>query len=228
MGTLIAEDLLLLLLDDEKGTLSGASSYERPLFGGALLIELALAGQVDVEYTRVWKTAKAHATGEGGAPADPLLAEALAVAAEKTRTAQQLAEKLGKGARQRLLDRLVERGLLERRTSKVLGVFPRTTWPAADVRHESEVRQRLQDALVAGRDPDPRTAALVALLTAVDRAHKIVDRGGLPARTVKKRAKQLAEGQWASDAVKASVQASQAAVMAAVTASSTAAATSGS
>ena len=68
----------------------------------------------------------------------------------------------------------------------------------------------------------------MALLTAVDRAHKVVDRGTLPARSIKKRAKQLAEGQWASDAVKASVQASQAAVMAAVTASSAVAATSGS
>src|SRR5688572_8078650 len=41
--TLIAEDLALLLLDDDKGTMA-ASSAARPLFGGALLVELALAG----------------------------------------------------------------------------------------------------------------------------------------------------------------------------------------
>jgi hypothetical protein len=73
--------------------------------------------------------------------------------------------------------------------------------------------------LVEGRHPDPRTAALAALLAAVDRAHRVVERGTVPARTIKQRAKELGEGQWASDAVRASVQASQAAVMAAVTAS---------
>src|SRR5690606_13157180 len=53
METLIAEDLLLLLLDDDKGTMA-ASSYERPLFGGAVLVELALAGLVRVEEKRRW------------------------------------------------------------------------------------------------------------------------------------------------------------------------------
>ncbi|HEX6151477.1 GOLPH3/VPS74 family protein [Nocardioides sp.] len=217
METLIAEDLLLLLLDDEKGTLS--SSYERPLLGGALLVELSLGGQVEVEHTRILKTARARVTGQGGTPGDPLLADALAVVAEKPRSAQQLVDRLGKSARQPLLDQLVDRGLVERRTTKVLGLFPRTTWPAADARHEAEVRQRLQAALVEGREADPRTATLAALLAAVDRAHTVVDRGAVPARTIKKRAKELGEGQWASEAARASVQASQAAVMAAVTAS---------
>lgn len=224
MDTLIAEDLLLLLLDDQKGTMA-SSTHERPLLGGALLIELSLAGQVEVEHTRILRTARARATGQGGTPTDPLLADALSVVAEKSRSAQQLVDRLGKGARQALLDRLVERGLLEQRRSKVLGLFPRTTWPAADARHESEVRKRLQASLVEGREPDPRTAALAALLAAVDRAHKVVERGAVPAKTVKKRAKELGEGQWASDAVRASVQASQAAVMAAVTASTAAAST---
>ena len=214
---LIAEDLLLLLLDDEKGTLS--TSYERPLLGGALLLELSLGGQVEMERTRILRTAQARATGQGGTPSDPLLADALAVVAERPRSAQQLVDRLGKAARQPLLDRLVERGLVQRRTSKVLGLIPRTTWPAADARHEAEVRRRLQAVLVEGHHPDPRTAALAALLAAVDRAHRVVDRGTVPARTIKQRAKQLGEGQWASDAVRASVQASQAAVMAAVTAS---------
>jgi len=225
VDTLIAEDLLLLLLDDEKGTMT--SSYERPLLGGALLVELSLAGQVEVEHTRILRTARARATGHGGTPVDPLLADALSVVAEKSRSAQQLVDKLGKGLRPALLDRLVARGLIERRRSKVLGLFPRTTWPAADARHEAEVRQRLQASLVDGREPDPRTAALAALLAAVDRAHKVVERGEVPAKTVKKRAKEVGEGHWASDAVRASVQASQAAVMAAVTAS-TAAASAGS
>ena len=41
MATLIAEDLLLLLLDDESGKLTNATFLDAGL-GGALLVELAL------------------------------------------------------------------------------------------------------------------------------------------------------------------------------------------
>jgi hypothetical protein len=215
--TLIAEDLLLLLLDDDKGTMAAASS-ERPLFGGALLIELALAGQVEVEEkTSMWRTAKVRVT-PGATAEDPLLAAALATVAERPRSAQELTTRIGKGVREQLLERLVSRGVLERREGRVLGLFPHTTWPATDVGHERAVRQRLQDVLVAGIDPDPRTGALVALLQAVDQAHRQVDRGALSAGEVKKRAKQVSESAWAAKAVRDAVAAAQAAMVATIAA----------
>lgn len=225
METLIAEDLLLLLLDDHKGTLTGSTS-ERPLFGGALLVELALDGCVEVqEKTSVWSSAKVRPTGRAQ-PVDPLLVEALATVAEKPRSAQDLTTRLGKDTRTRLLDRLVGRGVLERREGRVLGLFPHTTWPAVDLQHERTVRQRLQDVLVTGVEPDPRTAALVALLAAVNQAHRVVDRGPVSARDVRKRAKVIAEGAWAAKAVRDAVQAAQAATTAAVMAATGAGAAS--
>ncbi|WP_110239079.1 GOLPH3/VPS74 family protein [Nocardioides gilvus] len=227
--TLIAEDLLLLLMDDQKGRLA-ASSYARPLFGGALLVELALDEAVEVEEKRsVWQAAKVHARqGVTGATADPLLSHAWATVAEKPRSAQDLVNRLGKGVREELQHRLVARGILERRETKILGLFPSTTWPAADLRREQQVRQQLQDCLVTGLSPDPRTAALIALLSSIDHAHKVVDRGALSNGQVKKRAKAIAEGAWAAKAVRDAVAASQAAITAAVMASTTAAAAGGS
>jgi hypothetical protein len=111
--------------------------------------------------------------------------------------------------------------VLERRQGRVLGVFPRATWPTVDARHEREVRQGLQQVLVTGVEPDPRTAALVALLAAVDQAHRQVDRGGLSAGQVRNRAKEVAEGAWAADAVRDAVRAAQAATTAAVMAATT-------
>lgn len=217
MQTLIAEDLLLLLLDDTKGTLA-ASDKVQPLLGGALLLELALAGRVEVtEGTSRWASAKVAVTGPP--LGEPLLDEAMARVAEKPRSAQDLVGRLGKGTRERLLDRLVARGLVERRDGKVLGLFPHTTWPARDARHEESVRALLQGALVHGLTPDARTSALIALLAAIDHAHKVVDRGDLPARTVKARAREVADGAWAAQAVKDAVMAAQAAVAAAVTTS---------
>ena len=217
MQTLIAEDLLLLLLDDAKGTLA-ASDKVQPLLGGALLLELALAGRVEVaERTSRWSWAKVAVTG---APlGEPLLDEALSRVAEKPRTAQDLVTRLGKGTKDVLLERLASRGLVERRDGKVLGLFPHTTWPARDVRREESVRSLLQGALVQGLTPDARTSALVALLVAIDHAHKVVDGGDLPVRTVKDRAREIADGAWAAKAVRDAVVAAQAAITAAVTAS---------
>jgi hypothetical protein len=165
MGTLIAEDLLLLLLDDELGSMT--TSYADAVLGGALLVELALAGAVTVpEKTSVWRTAKVRPSGEP--VGEPALREALATVAHKERSAQDLVGRLGEGQRDRLADGLVERGILERREDRVLGLFARKRWLAIDSSREEELRRALTVVLVQGADPDERTGALVALLSAVD------------------------------------------------------------
>lgn len=215
--TLIAEDLLLLLLDDEKGTVA-ASTYLQTALGGALLVELALAGAVEVEDKRgFWHSAKVR-PASAAAPQDPLLAAALATVAEKERGAQDLVNRLGKGVKDDLFASLERRGMVEQRTDKVLGLFPRRTWPAVDSTHEDAVRRALTAALVSGAEPDERTRALVALLDALGRAHKTVDHQGMSGGEVRKRAKALADGDWAAKAVKDAIAASTAAMTAAVAA----------
>ena len=211
MGTLIAEDLLLLLLDDDKGTMAAASA-EHAVLGGAVLTELALTGAVSVEdKSGFWATKKVRV--EPGADAqDPVLLDALELIASKGRSAQDLVGRLGKDVKEALTERLVQRGILERRDGKILGLFPHTTWPAVDSLHEDDVRRALTATLVQGVSPDQRTAALVALLHAVGQSHKVVDRGGLPASAVRKRAKEISEGEWAAKAVKDAITASTAAV----------------
>ena len=210
---LIAEDLLLLLLDDDSGTKQ--TSWMRPALGGALLVELALGGNVVMGEKRWWRAGRVMAVLEAPAPVDPLLAQALATVASKPRNAQELVNRLGKGVEKQLAQRLVDRGLLERRESRVLGLFPRTRWPARDVTHEQQVRRSLSAALVEGQQPDQRTAAVIALLSALDRAHKTVDRGDLKARDVRRRAKEIADGDWAAKAVKDAIRAAMAATTAA-------------
>ncbi len=225
--TLIAEDLLLLLLDDDKGTVT--TSYPQTALGGALLIELAASGAVEVEEKKgLWRTARVRAT-DPSPITDPLLRAAYDVVAEKPRGAQELVDRLGKGVQGQLADRLVDRGLLECRKSRVLGLFPRTRWPATDSTHEEEVRRAITATLVQGQDPDERTGALIALLHAVDKAHRVVDHRGLSSREVRKRAKEVSEGAWAAQAVRDAIAASTAAVAAVVAATAaTTAATSGS
>ena len=221
MTTLIAEDLVLLLLDDESGKFTNASYLDTGI-GGALLIELALAETVDVvKGSGLWARARVRPTGLA-APSDPVLAEALSVIAEKERTAQDLVDRLGKRRRDQLLDRLRERGIVEPREDRVLGLIPRRRWPSVDSAHEAGVRRELGDVLLRGVTPTERAAALVSVLSALDIAHKVVDREGAPARDVKKRAKEVAEGDWAAKAVRDSIAAAQAAVAAAMVATTAA------
>lgn len=224
--TLIAEDLLLLLLDDDKGTLAHSDKIQ-PLLGGALLIELAMAERIDVaEKTSAWRQAKV-AVVEGPPVDEPLLIGAIDTIGEKPRSAQDLVNRIGKGTKDQLLDRLVERGMLERVDGKWLGLFPNPKWPAANRTHEAEVRNLIQGALVQRLTPDARTSALISLLSAVDHAHKVVERGDVPNKEIRARAKEISDGAWAAKAVKDAVAAAQAAMTAAVVAS-TAAATSAS
>jgi hypothetical protein len=224
MDTLIAEDLLLLLIEDESGRLENATYLDTGI-GGALLVELALGGHVEVvKGTGAWARAKVR-PAPAPLPSDAVLREALEVVAHRERTAQDLVARLGRKRRDQLLERLQQRGILDQREDRVLGLFPRRRWPAADSAHEADVRRQLGGALLHGAHPDDRTAALVSLLSALDIVHKVVDREGRTPKEVKERAKEIAEGDWAAKAVRDAVAATQAAVMVAVMAASTAATT---
>ncbi|WP_018157167.1 GOLPH3/VPS74 family protein [Demetria terragena] len=205
MDTLLAEDLILLLLDDETGK-QRAKTFSDALLGGALLAELAATGQLELhKSTSRWQSGDTVAPAPNARPADPILQGALAIIANKPQPAGSLVGPIGKGVSDSLLARLAERGILHRQDDKVLGLFSRTRWPANDSRHEVQVRQDISRALVGGEVPQPRTAALIALLHSANEL-SVLDNGGMSAKEVKARAGQIAEGDWAGGAVGKAVQ----------------------
>lgn len=226
---LLAEDLLLLLTDDDTGRLVASASTVDIALGGAQLIELTLAGRVDL--TREGEGRKGRVVvRDGERLGDPLLDEALGVVvAHAGKKPAAVVGPLGKKLRERLYDRLVGHRVLRAEQGKVLGIFPTRSWPAADAAHERQVRALLEQALLTTLPPEPRTAALVSLLQALRSVHKVVDPRphGLSRRQLEKRAKEIAEGEWASAAVRAAVDAMMAATYAAVAAATSVAVTSG-
>ena len=107
-------------------------------------------------------------------------------------------------------------------------MFPRTTWPAADTTHETDVRRTITACLVDGAQPDERTGALIALLAAIDQAHGAVTASTTAKKKdLEKKAKEIAAGQWAAKAVKDAVDAATAAMVVGVVAASTAATSGG-
>ena len=201
----IAEEILLLLVDDKTGRFLVDSTKLDNVLAGAVLVELATIERVGFAPAGGRVKRGRMVVLDPTPPGDPMLDRALAtIAASRPAKPDRLIAKLRKGLRSTLLERLSEAGAVRRSTRKLLGILPRTTWPAADSRHKQELRARLHDVLVAGAKPDGRTAALVSLLAAVNAAAKVVDGDK---KTVRARAKDIAAGDWAGAAVKKAIDA---------------------
>ncbi|MBB6183711.1 GOLPH3/VPS74 family protein [Oleiagrimonas soli] len=158
---LLAEELLLLALDDERGRVLPQAQIAID-FGltGALLMELTLHGALALDGKRI-------TVDRVPQELPPLLRE----------TAQALHDKPGKSLsywmqhlrralphlRQRLIDGLVARGTLEKHESRVLWVFRLTRYPERDGHAEHDIRQRLDAVLLHGNAADPRTHMLARL-----------------------------------------------------------------
>jgi len=213
----LAEDLLLLLLEDETGRLITDGTSTDNALAGAVLVDLVNAGRVRAEGKKL------HVMDTSSLD-EPVLEDGLARMSEKAPMHPQRAvELLDRHVRQNVLDRLVARGLVRREKSKVLGLFPRSKWPAVDSAHEDAIRAKLTEVLVDGAEPDARSGALISLLYAIDAVHKVVEGDK---RSLKAKAKKISQGDWASTAVRQAIESVNSAVTAAIVATSIGASTS--
>jgi hypothetical protein len=160
---MLATDLLLLALDDERGTVlpQAAIGLDYGL-AGAVVMELALRGRISLDADVVSTT--------GTATDDALLDDALrAIAATPGKDLSHWVWHLSRdlrGLRQRLLDRLVARGTLEKRERRVLLLFHQNVYPERDTRVEHDIRARVDAALLQGATPAAPTACLIHLAAA--------------------------------------------------------------
>jgi hypothetical protein len=208
---ILAEEFALLAYDDEGNAELGSPGLDYG-FAGAVLIELALAERVEVSDGKV--------TVRDRAPlGNPLLDEPLTRIAEdaKRRKPKDWVDKLSKGLREKVLDGLAARGVLNRVEDKVMWLFPRTRFQApygVEVPAETAVRQRLAAAVAADGPVEPRTAAMMALVKAVKLEKTVF--ADLPRDRVGARLKEISEGDWAATATKKAVEEMEAAVMVAL------------
>lgn len=205
---LIVHDLLLLLLDDETGkTVSWLSQPDKAL-AGAVLVDLAARGLVDVADGRL-------VVRSGDAPTEPVLRRGVDLVRDKEgKKTDAVLGPLSKDLRDELADDLVSAGILRREERKVLGLFRTERLPSADDSYETTLRAALGEVLAGTRAPDNRAGPVIALLHAMDALSQVLALEDWKA--AKARAKEIAEGEWADDVVRASVKAVQSAVFYAV------------
>ena len=161
-----AEEILLLLLEDDKGAFLPVSRHTLGhALVGAVLMDLAFANRIDTDPERLTVT---DPTPTGSPMLDGVLERILS--AERERSAVDWLKALsGDGAaaiREQALDSLVERGIVERRDAKVLWVFRARRYPLIDGRSVREAKLRISELLFSNRLPDPRDIALTCLADA--------------------------------------------------------------
>ena len=165
-----AEEIVLLLLDDERGDLT-PSFTPRSLdvvLAGAVLMELALEDRIDTDL--------AHLTVVDPTPLDDALLDP--TLADIARTAEahdpgfwiaRTAER-GHAIRDAVLARLAERGILEAEGDGPVflsrRVFRARRYPNIKGRAAEEVRLRIMRVLFSEEVPDPRDVVLICLADA--------------------------------------------------------------
>ena len=198
----IAEEVLLLFLDDEKGTLiRGPDIHVELALGGAVLMDLALANRIDTDPQRLFVVDRSPI-------GDDILDEVLArvAACEPDRSTEYWLNEIREDTQAlmaRFIDRLVDRGILRRVEEKILWVFETRRYPVIDDREEREVKRRITSVLFSDELPDPRDVVIIGLVNACDLLGAILHHR--EAERVQARADQIAKMDLIGQAVTSTI-----------------------
>ncbi|MFH1278600.1 MAG: GPP34 family phosphoprotein [Candidatus Eisenbacteria bacterium] len=210
------EEVLLLALRDEKGTVPSSTCIEFPL-AGAMIAELLLLERIRIDEKS--KKKKLVDLVDGTPTGDDVLDEALRKIATAKRRAS-LKNWVMRFRRMARLKRRVAEGLCRKRIlraeeDKVLLVFKRTLYPEIDPKPEREMIERLRNAIFRDTgDVAPRTAVLVSIAKAADLLKIPFEKKKLKER--KKQIERIVDGELTGKATREAIEAMQAAVMVAV------------
>ena len=156
-----AEEIMLLVLGDN-GEFARVPGW--PLqcaLAGGVLMDLALEGRIDADPERLFVV---DPTPVGDDLLDPALARIAGT--PETFDARCWVQTTAEGARPiraRALERLVEKGILERRDERFLWALRSRRYPAIDGKADREVKLRIMSVLFSEEIPDPRDSTIVGL-----------------------------------------------------------------
>ena len=172
----MAEEVVLLTLDDATGEFRDLPPGGMGVaLGGAMLMDLALADRIDSDLTRLFAVSQEPI---GDEVLDGVLGE---IACKDSGADDESAEenpdwgtflwveelaRRGDAYRDRLLDRLVGRGVLRIEDTRVLWVFGSRAYPPATGIEGEEVRARLREAIFGDEIPEARDILLIGLANA--------------------------------------------------------------
>lgn len=152
----LAEKLMLLALQDEKGSVVfSASSALQYGLAGALVLELFFRKKITLAEKNI-RVIDATPTG------DPLLDQVLELISglEKQKDPKHWIYKIDrkvKGIKNQITDALVQKEILRREEHRLLWVFHYSRYPTRNISPEQEIRQRIQNIVLMNHPPDETT-----------------------------------------------------------------------
>ena len=170
----LAAELLLVALNDQRGTLLPMRPYAMEVASAAALVmDLSLLGCIDTDH-RSLTLISASATGN--ALLDDVLARIAADPGPHSPATwlQRLATVPDLQAR--IIDSLVQRGILQSVEKRLLWVFKTRVYPPTSGLEEREVLSRIMTLLNNDEIPEPRDALLVGLLSATKLLDELLSR----------------------------------------------------
>ncbi|MFC9387094.1 GOLPH3/VPS74 family protein [Streptomyces venezuelae] len=215
MAVTLAEEIMLLSLDDESGAAKERQSAAWAVSGG-ILLDLVLAGRVTVDDGRIRVT--------DPTPTEvPLLDERLrqietwcGKRSRDPKVTEWLTKDHTKAVKATVAS-LCERGLVREEQRRVLGLFPVSRYPEADGSVERELRARLRAVLAEGPTHRARTTGLLALIHGA-KLHRLAF-PDVPRKECAALLEELTAGQWAAEGVRRAIRDMQAAMVLVTTAS---------
>jgi Golgi phosphoprotein 3 len=206
------EEILLLALRDEEGTIASGTMYQYAI-GAALLAELLLSKRIEVEPSSKKKLVNFVNSNPLG---EPLIDECLEKVNNAKRRAvlQTWVSRFAgiKNLKHRVAHQLCRRGILRADEDKVLLLFTRKIYPEVNPGPERELIRRLEYAIFTeSSDIDPRTVVLLSLANCTGLLKVVFDKKKLKGR--KARIEQIVNGEITGKAAIEAIQAMQAAVM---------------
>ncbi len=212
----IAEDLLLLLLDNpEAQPRLDRSALGRVLAAG-LILDLALDCRVRPSQPEDAIPPGRLIALDGPVPLDPAVRPALAMLLERPMTPEAAVATLRRQAQDDVLDQLLRTGqihqvsLTEHRLRR-----NHYRWPVKNRARTAVIRAEVLGALFETRRPQPVIAAVVSLLYAVDGLGAVLELNDAGVQAAGLRANEIAGGDWvdASDTAQVNLELTAAVVL---------------
>ena len=205
------EELLLLALNDDKGSLEG--HFTEYMLAAAILSELCMENVLTVSDDKKPVVTLNQAQKS---PDDPLFQSALARIKDqnKPRTLQHWVSKIAgmKNLRHDAAQKLIRRGVLRLEESKILLLFTRKLYPEVDPRPERALIDRIRNAVVrSGQQVSPRTMVIIALAEGAKVLKNALGKDDY--KSHQDRIRDIGKGNVTTTAAKEVIQGLQAAIM---------------
>ncbi len=169
----LAEELVLIALDDESGSLLSLPPFSLEVaMAASLLMELERAGRIDSDEQKVFVISPKPT---GKAILDEPLEEIVAESRQLPTSAwlRRLAAP-GPVLRERVIAGLVDHGVLQSVEKRLLWVFKTRVYPPTSGIEEREVKSRVMTLLNNDEIPETRDALLIGLLRATGIMYRLL------------------------------------------------------